>query len=282
MKKRESVKKSKARIEKFRNYKLSQENFEMIADYVDEHGSCEYGMLEYARALKQQGNIEDARYYFKYLLGTNNRRFALCELVLLELNQKNYINCLAYLKLLHEEDENIYELNNFSSVEIYCLKQLGLHIKYDYKELNYKDIMLINYDPHAALCHVRLHEVDFYKKENKLDEFDIKKSHENFFAPSIDVGQLFNDTRLILKSNPKFRCNKDGFHDVFIEKYFVYPNIGDNTRERLNYLKVVSIAETNNIITMFPLGEVEPDYLLHGNSVYDYFECLENVKGKAL
>lgn len=282
MKCRESIKKSLDRIEEFKKYKLNEENIELIYNYVTNHGTCEFGMLEYARILNKQGNYEDAKSYFELLLYTKNRKFALVELILLEFRLKNYLNCLTYLRQLHDEDLDFYNKEEFYNVQIYCSKELGVPIDVDLDQLSYKSMMMINYEEEVALNHIMLHTVDGYKEKNKIKNFDVNKSDEYFFAKSIDVEQLFNDTRMILDSDEKFKYSNNIINYGYIIKIFSYPSIGDNTRGRLNYLKVVTILGTNNIITMLPIESVDSDYLLEDNEVYDYFECLENVKGKAL
>lgn len=258
----------------FIKYKKNGENIEELEDYIYYHGTCENGILEYARFYRQNGNFNEARNYLEILLGTKNEPYALTEFVLLELANKDYAACLKYLEKLKVEDPDLYLESRYFTIEVYCYARLGLKLKINPNFLRYTEKLIYNYSEADAIKHIELHNSKVYMEYMNIDDIDFTNNPENFFNEEIDVANLFDDVRKVL-SMDKVSSNYNG---IFANYLFYYRNIGDNSKGQLNYLKVVTIAGTNDIITMFPYGFIDKEYLKIGNQVYDFLNLLNEVK----
>jgi hypothetical protein len=126
-------------------------------------------------------------------------------------------------------------------------KQLGLKAKQrpDYMN-NYVAQQLENYDEDAALLHIITKHISGTKENNSL------------FNENINIKYLFD----LLKQNT-YRSKKANIEEVLEVHFFAIPNIGYDNNSICNFIKVVVIPNTNNIISFYPETNIyDADYTI--------------------
>ena len=110
-------------------------------------------------------------------------------------------------------------------------KKLNVIFPVDYSAFSYNYTMnqVLDYDPYVAMDHIIDRHIDF---------------HNSDFNPDVDVYKLFNSIKEQIANTP--RNKKIGFNDIYI---IPVPNVGANGE---NYLKVVTLPNTDDIVTMYP------------------------------
>ena len=185
-----------------------------------------YAKLELGRLEASIGNIEQARMYFESLLKTKSKIPALRELIVLEYNLKNYLKVLELIKLKKYiiDDKLIIsiskELNTFfKDINYYDLKY------------NYSINQILDYDEYIAIEHILERHCNSEEKSN--------------FNKNIDIFKLFNNIKNML--NEEYKINKLQFNDYYLIPYEIIGSKGEN------YLLVVTLPNTKDIITMYPV-----------------------------
>ncbi len=197
--------------------------------------SNNYALLELGRLEVTEGNNSMARQYFEQLLNTQSENFALVEMIFLDIKEKNYLG--AYKKI-----------SVFSNVSLFKKHYYDLKILLEYKlgKINQSEVLnkdyyisqLFNYDEDYALNHIKLH----------LDENNNKIKH-TLFNSDIDLNYLFHYAReQINYLNP--------VEISIVHKYIVECGFDVSTINGIStkYIKVVTLPNTNNILTMYPIS----------------------------
>lgn len=222
----------------------------------DPHGTLELGKLELS-----MGNFETARDIFSKLLKTKLYLSARIELGLVEAHSGNYkgaekyflelldtpVNMLAYrlLSLLYIKMQDYLKaykiikeaLANGADINPYVImdvtKKLNVILDTDYNNIHYNYSMdqLLDYDDYLGLDHV-MHR----HGENPNRDFN----------EDIDVPLLFNSIKRQLK--PEYIIKSFNYNDLYV---IDYPNAGKHGE---NYIKVVTLPNTKDIITMYPVA----------------------------
>lgn len=192
-------------------------------------------------------NFEIARRIFLYLIekidsATIQRlEFILCSLIRIELNSKNFEAAYDYL----QEAKLFFP---YISAETKDLE------KYLYNMLNNND----GYDYNKSLTHVTDKHSYYSYKENS-------DSDHTIFNQEIKIETLFSRISEELQFIPRkiafdaFTLNYNPrYNDVY---FFKIPNCGysvDSDETVCDYIKVVTVPFTNNIISMFPCSTIPP------------------------
>lgn len=156
-------------------------------------------------------------------------------------------------------------INPYSVVisELVMKKQLGIDIRTKKGDkCDYIKSQIIDYNPDKALKHIQEHFITTSEDKTK-----------SYFNNNIDLDYLFK----IIKTNidNKKKVNTDEILEVH---YFSISNIGNFKNNVCNFLKVVVIPNTNDIITMYPTCEVDYDYITEIN--IDYSKLLKREHSK--
>ena len=215
------------------------------------------------RALKQYSL---AIYDLKYLLiNDSQNKYALVELFFLHYYLNNYKEALKLLPLLYEKQW--INPMSLSIAEQVMKKQLGIEIKLKKNSnIDYIRSQIFNYSDSLALLHCEGH-------------FSNNQYKESFscFKDNINLKYLFNTVRKSIVNE-----NKTDTNEVLETHYFAINNVGYYCDDICNFLKVVVVPNTDNIITMYPVNKVsfaEPQLL-----DVDYeklFNTNEKVKQKS-
>lgn len=238
---------------KYGDKNKARKNFVEILKKADNRKDKNHALLELGRLEAELGNIEEAKTYFNQLIKKNK-------------NSKNEIEkntawyaerLLITLLFKTEEYKPLVELINKNDVKIksyiliYVSKLINMYFNIPYEEIEYGYTInqILDYDEYVALDHI-------------LDGHDLG-SDGTIFNPNIDIYKLFNDIQKQL--TPKNKINKLIFNDIYI---IYYPNIGINNQ---NYLRVVTLPNTKNILTMYPISNkndiIDDDYIEENKKV---------------
>ena len=93
-----------------------------------------------------------------------------------------------------------------------------------------------NYNENDAIMHIAKHSAITNHKEGTP-----------LFHPYIDLRVLYNEM------TEKIKCNEYLYHDLFEHYIFRYDNVARKDGIPYNYIEVVSLPFTNQIVTMFPV-----------------------------
>ena len=122
-------------------------------------------------------------------------------------------------------------------------KHLGLDTTY--KKGTYGDSIkeqIVNYDEEVSINHIKSHSFDMVTDNNA----------KSYFHKNVDIDYLIECVKENLKTSKK--ANKNENLEVH---YFLLPNIGMYEDYICNYIKVILIPNTNNIISMYPSSYME-------------------------
>lgn len=272
---RESIQKHKNKKRDFKLYKSTCQNSEEALNYLKLHKNCPYGRLEYAIALDRENKKEEARKIFEDLLDTKNFKYALSNLLIMEYVDKNFDVCYGYLNQLEKFDNEYFEEGRYRYLKYFCMQALNIPVNVDYNNLDYIEMVILNYNRDIVINHIFYHNKNVYAIKNKIVDFNEMDYDESFFADSIDIIELYDDISAILKLD---EVNKSIDRGISSKIYFRYDNVGSNIRGKQNYLVVMNLTHTDKIISMYPNKSIEKDYLINKNEIYDFFELKEKVK----
>lgn len=187
-----------------------------------------YALLELARLEACEGNIYEARKIFTSLAVEEKDDYAYGLLALMEYKAGNYLEALKIVN---------HELKNNKPVEPKLIldlsKKLNIFFDYDYNNisLTYRNKQILDYDEESAINHIIERHFNGQDKSN--------------FNKELDPYQLFMEAKILLA--PENKVKYLAYNDVYI---IPYSNIGEYGEE---YLQVVTLPNTRDIITMYPL-----------------------------
>lgn len=194
------------------------------------NGNVCYMKEEYDKALE---------YFSKIKPGiTSHYRDSLYKQICIYLKLNEYETVLKLYTELKKYDYNKkYEyLYKTNSIELLCNKRLGLDCNIETQ--TYADKQIVNYDLKKALEHIT-----FHQEENE------NKTLHSVFNNSININDLFVYSLLNLKEENYYSNN---VMDIYIMEY---PNVGTVNGESVNYIKVITLPNTKQIITLFPFNK---------------------------
>ena len=202
-----------------------------------------YAMLELGRLEASEGNNAKAREYFEQLLNTQsllNRIYAMQELIFLNIKEGQYLE--AY-KMFENGGYKKLERGESYHLDIFLKYKLGI---IEYEQISNKDYhirQLFNYDVSSALEHITKH----------LDEDDKKIKH-TVFSQDVNLEELFNYAREQIKYLNPIEISTT--HKYIIE---CDEDISIIDGISTNLLKVITIPNTDNILTMYPIANYKKE-----------------------
>ena len=197
-----------------------------------------YAALELGRLEVSEGNNVKAREYFEQLLNTQNRIYAMHELIFLNIKEGQYLE--AY-KMFKNGGYKKLERGESYHLDIFLKYKLGI---IEYEQISNKDYhirQLFNYDVSSALEHITKH----------LDEDDKKIKH-TVFNQDVNLEELFNYSRKQIKYLNPIEISTSHKYILDCEQEIATID-GYSTRR----LKVVTIPNTDHILTMYPVRTYE-------------------------
>lgn len=194
------------------------------------------------------------------------KEYETAKTVLEGLPEEYVFNKLANLYIKLGEDDKLFELYNryykegvvdefdydslsYNRLKIYLRKKYDPNYHLDITSIIYSDSQIFDYNDDRAINHI--------KKHHSFNSIDDKGK----FSDYIDIDSLFYDIKGSIDNNK----NKSNLKRNVIDNYLFYlPNCGFQNEVACNYVEVITLINSPNIITMYPakfLGYGEVCYL---------------------
>lgn len=150
--------------------------------------------------------------------------------------EKKYEECL---KVCKENKELLRKAHKeVQGVILYCRKQLRDNININFSEDQYLYNQIINYSNDRLLEHLKKHDAD-----SDIDEKSIV-----MFSPEFKLEKIVEEIKTIVpKKENKY------FTGMIDDKYFFkYDNCGRVANKLTDYFAVITLPDSNDIITIYP------------------------------
>ena len=201
--------------------------------------------LKYNLTLEDNGHSLTELYFIYYYLNMYNEAIELLPQLYLKKNINSY---------------------SVSISELVMKKQLGIDIKVKKDaKCDYIRSQIFNYSTSLAFSHI---------KEGHLNENSDRLSKYN---ENIDLDYLFDLIRNNLSNGKK--VNTEEMLEIY---YFGISNIGNVNGATSNFIKVVVVPNTSNIITMYPVNSVDFNYISNVDVDYDKLFSKKEEKVKKI
>lgn len=200
-------------------------------------------ILKLAEIKINKGEYLEARKTYEYLLynledkykNKNNIYNARKKLIILNIKQENYAEAYACLQEINDIIEETQNLR-LSGVRFYLEYKLGI-LKDPDSYKSYFSSQVLHYNENKALYHIKSH---LYEKNEKF-------VHTTFYD-DIDIEKLFNEIKIKIQGES---IKKFSFCDCYMIDCG-YP-IGMIDKRETTKMKVITIPNTKNIISMYPI-----------------------------
>ena len=207
-----------------------------------------------AKSNRIKGNFDMAIYDLKYILNNNIDKYAIVELYYIYYHLGKYKEALELLPNLYEN--KLIKTHSLAISELVMKKSLGYDVTFkEGSRSDYIKFQIVDYDKEKALDHIKRHEI--------INDIE-KDIIQSYFIDDLNIEYLYDLITENLQNNKK--VNKDEVLDVY---YFGISNIGVYKNQNCNYIKVVAIPDTTNIITIYPTLNVDSEYISDMNIDYD-------------
>ena len=186
---------------------------ELLNTKIAPSANVELGIIEY-----NQGNEDKAINHLERTIGTKNEDYALPILINIYIKKGNIHKAFEYIKYAREKNVEI----NVSPV-LYVMTRLNIFFKDTDLQIFYNASQIMNYDIYTAVEHVI-------------------ERHKDEFTNGIDIYRLFNRVSL----DDEYYQRNITFNNIYD---IPYENIGEN----IDILRVITLPNSKNILTMYPL-----------------------------
>ncbi len=226
----------------------------LLKEYINDYPDDIYGVTFYTRELYKLGEYEEA------LDILNN--YPKCENKFLVMIYREKIYALYALGKYSEVLDVIKKLQDIENIggaiafiKNKCLLLIDDNENVDeYDESFYVFNQSLKYDKDKALDHIIRHKSRINKKNKPI---------YGYFNDDIDVYELIEELEMITKYSDVDQKAMNLITDLY---YFYYPNIGYVNGEKTNYMKVITIKGTTNIINAMPC------YFARSRVMNNYFQ----------
>lgn len=212
------------------DYKRAYENYKIASQ--SQRGDIRSTGLYLMGTLQQAaGNFAEAEHLIKSSLikGENVQASIKGALTSLYIKQKKYQEAETYVASLGEARQNERLPSDLEIARLFLTKVTGRPLP-NRSEQDYTHRQIIEYNKEEALAHT-------------IDTCNVK----NKFSSIINITELFDDIRVLMTDDNKIN------NSVFDVYEIDYPNAGYSPNgEIINRIRVVTIPETLDIITMYP------------------------------
>lgn len=203
-----------------------------------------------ARSYRKLGKFKDAIKDLNYILKFGYNDHSILELYFVYYYLNMYKEALELLPILYEK--KAMKSYSVSISELVMKKQLGLEIKLKKgSRCDYIRGQILDYSTKETISHLDKH---------------INPTEDNIscFNEGIDIKYLFDVVRYNLDSTKK--VNTEEVMDIY---YFGISNIGTFKGEICNFIKVIVVPNTKNIISMYPTNNVDYNSVTNLDIEYD-------------
>ncbi len=214
----------------------------ILYDLIENNNSY-YAMLELGNYEYNNDNIDMAIFWYKMVLKDVTNYVVIYKLASMYLEKKDY-ESFAYLIFENEEILCNHSCDRYILCLLYIYKKLGIFSnRIKMPVLTYSHHQLVDYNEKKAINHILKHKkVD--EGGNSITVFNKK------YKPK-KIKKIFYDSKeQILEMKQSYNC----FNSVYT---IPYKDIGNNGED---YLRVVTLFDTKDILTMFPVPNKELEY----------------------
>lgn len=210
-----------------------------LIEYMDKYPDDQYALTLFITLCFQNNEIEKAEECIKNIPSENtyDRTVQWYHYFYMKDDYDKAYELL--LKIL--DDKTINRECDFYK-ELYfqrCFLESELKINSGIIYTGYKSCQMINYDRNLAIEHIKCHEVMEDKERHTL------------FEEEIDIEKLFEQVEIRIKDDIPFF--KDETTHCYFFKYPEIENIDFIKGVQFKYIKVITIRNTHNIISMYPI-----------------------------
>jgi len=187
-----------------------------------------------SKAYRHKGMFKEAIEDLNYNLSLDNNAHSIVELYYIYyfLNMYN-----EAIKLLPELYKNKYiNATSLAISEAVMKKQLGIPFR---TKSNYAIEQINNYNKEVTLNHI----INNHQKEY-IEE-------KSMFHNNVDINYLFEILTEKIKDS-----KKANIEEMLEVHYFAISNIGQDRHNICNFIKVIVIPNTNNIISIYPVNNI--------------------------
>ena len=185
------------------------------------------------------GNIEKGYEYLLKCLDRNDSYHNIClfNLISLEIHKKNYIQAYNYFNMIESENAQKSDLVALNDFTVVFAKILDIPV--DKKICQYyRRKQILNYDLELAYDHIYYgHSMEYASNSGGV------------FSEDIDIRKLLDTIKDELKDENLIRINLFNTYKIY------YKNIGVCDKEKLDYLVVITLPFSKDILTMYPSNE---------------------------
>lgn len=241
-------------------------------DYLKYYGKDnEYTKsIKYFRAKSYRliGEFEIAEAEFNELIKIKNPKsqaylYSLVSLFFLYIHLYRFDDALNLLSEIYDNKQIIPEMDNIMASELVIRKQKNMSCNVKKHINSYTRNQIMKYDDNNLYKHLLTNHMD-----ESINEKD-QKNH-SIFNKNINLSYLINYVKDNLSNS--VRANEEDGFDIY---YFAISNVGTNYEDNCNFIRVVVIPGTNNILTMYPTNVIKGEYNII-NCEYDKLYKEEN------
>lgn len=198
-----------------------------------------------AKSLRYLGNFEDAIKELKELsVIEKDRSYSKLELFYIYYFLNRYEDAIKLLPELYLIETKHVSNHTLLIAELVMKKQLGMKVVFKRgTKSDYVKEQIINFNEEKALEHIKSHKIheDAYVEHSRFND-------------NVNLDYLIECVKRDLKGN-----KKANIIDILEIHYFAVPGIGYDTNNLCNYIKVVVVPNTTNIISLYPYTYIEVD-----------------------
>lgn len=195
-----------------------------LEEFLDKYPMDSYGLRAYASIVRQQGNIESALDLLQQV--EEDSSYSINERAICYIYMEEYKRALAELDRIFAPTDDIKRLKKFCRAK--------LDICSEYEKQSYLVQQTLHYNEQAALARI-------------FEGYSQKRERE-YFSPLVNIEEVFHNIQRILP-NAKATISAN-----WMMNYIFQINGIGYTREDVlvNYLKVITLPNSFDIITMYP------------------------------
>lgn len=212
-----------------------------LEEYLKKYPTDEVALFKYAFLLRKMDYLEEALKIIDKLKKDIDE--VKCEKMFILYKLENYEEAYKLIQELEKENSKLINRYTFKATKIFILKKLNIIEESVVRENEpYKIRQIIEYSLEEALNHI---------SEHLYSNIEAKNEFHNLFEKEIDVNKLYFMIQDKLKDALLYQ--RENITDIYI---FKYPNLNDDIdykNENYKYLRVITIRETSDIITIYPI-----------------------------
>ena len=254
-------------------YKESIENFELATKQINVSRITKQAGLLYGALIEMAlGNEEKATQMFEESLTITKEPYTPIIENLCGIYCKNgqYDKMREVVSKCRPIAKHVSLVSSLNFVEIVLKVKLGEELP-PITKCNYRERQVINYNKEAAIEHIKTQHLEGSTPKNTPNDFpEAEDISRGTFASSINIEELYDEVLPQLTEETKVRTG-------LVDRYVIdYPNAGyTGNGEIVNFVRVVTLPNTYDIISMFPATEA---FTIRKCDVRDYLEKEEQKK----